>query len=60
MGRQSQNAEPVVDEANYGEDVEALMFCGVRLEVGSGETEEGGGGFEAIFLEVNEGAGELD
>lgn len=50
----------MIDEANYAKDIEAFMSGCIRLQVGPRQTEEGGGGFEAIFLEMDEGASELD
>ncbi len=50
----------MVDEGKGGREVE--VFAGGREgdEIGAGEFEEGHGGRWAIFLEVDEGAGELD
>jgi hypothetical protein len=52
--------QPIIDEAQGGHGIEVFVNCGVLAQVRLGEAEKGGGRFEAIFLQVDEGTGELD
>ena len=52
--------QPLFDQAEHGGEVQAFVAGWVLGEVGAGEFEESGAGAEAIFLEVDKGAGELN
>ena len=59
MGRFEFSA-PRMNESKDGRDVESLMDGGIFAKIGFGEVEQGGGGLEAVFLQMDKCAGKLD
>jgi hypothetical protein len=55
-----QSLQPIADEGADAVNTQMIVQRGVFFEIGVGKFEEGGGGAEAVFLQVNKGAGELD
>lgn len=52
--------EPAVDEGEGGREREAMVKRGKGLEMGAGSAQEGFGGVDSSFLDMDEGAGDLD
>ena len=52
--------QPIADERANAVDAEVVVEVGIFLEIGVGQFEQCGGGTEAVFLQVDERAGELN
>ena len=52
--------QPIADQGADAVDAEMVVQRGIFLQIGVGQFEERGGGAKAVFLQVNERAGELN
>jgi hypothetical protein len=53
-------AKPIFNEGKHAAHIQLLVKRGILPEIGAGQFEESRGGTRAVFLQVNEGASQLN